>query len=156
MGNVKRDVAEEHPEPHQREGRREAHHDHDDDEAKHRQSEGGIAHVFMSPPMPRWRATSSISLARSIAILRDSSSTYSLCASCSSMTSVSATSLSRLGHSPVRRHTTQRMISATPWIITMMPAQGIMSLNCHTGGPSAVTVECSLIDQDSAAKIQPE
>ena len=56
--------------------------------------------------MPRWRAVSSISCARSMAILRDSSSTYSLCASCSSMTSISATSLSRLGHSPVLRQTT--------------------------------------------------
>src|SRR6185312_1734665 len=128
MGNVKRDVAEEHPEPHQREGRREAHHDHDDDEAKHRQSKGGIAHVCKSPPMPRWRATSSISLARSIAILRDSSSTYSLFASCSSMTSISATSLSRLGHSPVFRQTMQRMISPMPCSMMSAPAIGMTVL----------------------------
>ena len=75
---VERDVAEEHSEAHQREGRREPHHDDDHDEAEHQEPEGGIAHVLRSPPMPRWRATSSISLARSMAILRDSSSTYSL------------------------------------------------------------------------------
>src|SRR4029078_5885092 len=152
MGRIiEGDEPEEHAEAHQREGRREPHHDHNHDEGKHQQSEGGIAHVLRPPPMPRWRAISSMSLACSMAILRDSSSTYSLCASCSSMTSVSATSLSLLGHSPVRRQTTQRMISAPRWIITMRPANGIMNLNCHTGGPSAVTVECSLITQDSTA-----
>ena len=51
--------------------------------------------------MPRWRAASSMSLARSIAICRDSASTYSLWASCSSITSISATSFNRLGHSPI-------------------------------------------------------
>src|SRR5207344_2346284 len=142
---VERDEAEEHSQAHQSEGRREPHHDYDHDEAEHQEPECWVAHVLRSPPIPRWRATSSICLARSIAILRDSSSTYSLCASCSSMTSVSATSLSRLGHSPVRRQTTQRMISAIPWSITMMPARGIMNLNCQTGGPFAVTFECSLM-----------
>src|SRR4029079_12840510 len=153
---MKRDVAEKHPEAHEREGGREPHHDHDHDEAQHQEPERGVAHVCRSPPMPRWRAASSMAFARSIATLRDSSSTYSLCASCSSMTSVSATSLSRLAHSPVLRQTTQRTISAMPWIITMTPASGIMNLNCQTGGPSAVTVECSSIHQDSTAKIQPE
>ena len=78
--------------------------------------------------MPRWRAVSSISLARSMAILRDSSSTYSLCASCSSTTSISATSLRRLGHSPVLRQTMQRTISAMPCSITMAPAIGMTVL----------------------------
>src|SRR6185437_10506867 len=76
------DVAEEETEAHEGERGREPHHDHDHDEAEHRQPECWIAHLFKSPPMPRWRAISSISFARSIAILRDSSSTYSLCASC--------------------------------------------------------------------------
>ena len=59
--------------------------------------------LMCSSPRPcRAGARSRRSLcAPSIAILRDSSSTYSLCASCSSMTSISATSFSRLGHSPV-------------------------------------------------------
>src|SRR5215470_12085221 len=95
------DEAEEHAEAHQREGRREPHHDHDHDEAEHQKAQCRIAHFCKSPPMPRWRAASSISLALSIAILRDSSSTYSLAASCSSVTSISATSGRRLGHSPV-------------------------------------------------------
>ena len=87
-----RDVAEEDSEPHQREGRGEAHHDHDHDEHEHQQPEHGFAddHVCKSPPMPRWRASSSILCARSIAALRVSSSTCSLCASCSSTTSISA------------------------------------------------------------------
>src|SRR6478609_11606210 len=124
MRHVKRDVAEEHAEAHQRKGRREPHHDHNHDEAEHQKAECGIAHVCRSPPMPRWRATSSIFLAFSIAILRDSSSTYSLCASCSSMTSISATSLSRLGHSPVCRQETQRTISAMPCSMISAPAPG--------------------------------
>src|SRR6266851_5209064 len=109
---IKRDVAEEHPQAHQRKGGGEAHHDHNHDEREHQQPECGIAHVCKSPPMPRWRAVSSICCAFSIAILRDSSSTYSLCASCCSMTSISATSCRRLGHSPVLRQATQRTISA--------------------------------------------
>src|SRR5204863_5434516 len=111
------------------ERRRKAHHDHAHDEHQHQESEGGLAHVFNSPPIPRWRALSSISCARSIAILRVSSSTYSLCASCSSTTSISATSCSRLGHTPVLRHTAQRTSSATPWSITSTPATGIIALN---------------------------
>src|SRR6187401_3150688 len=122
MRLVEGDVSEEHAEAHQRKGRRESHHDHDHDETEHQKAECGIAHVCRSPPMPRWRATSSIVLAFSIAILRDSSSTYWLCANCSSTTSISATSLSRLGHSPVFRQTTQRTISAKPWSITRAPA----------------------------------
>src|SRR5215510_1549032 len=137
MRHVKRDVTEEHAEAHQGKGRREPHHDYDHDEAEHQKPECGIAHVCRSPPMPRWRATSSIDLA-------------------SSMTSISATSLRRLGHSPVLRQITQRTISAMPWIMTSTPATGIMNLNCQTGGPSAVTVECSLIVQDSTANTQPE
>src|SRR5207245_7051908 len=57
-------ISEEYPEAHQREGGREAHHDHDHDEREHQESKGGIAHVFMSPPIPRWRAVSSISCAQ--------------------------------------------------------------------------------------------
>jgi hypothetical protein len=56
------------------------------------------------------------------------SSTYWLCASCSSTTSISVTSLRRLGHSPVFRQTTQRTISAKPCSMTMMPANGIIAL----------------------------
>src|SRR6185295_8603986 len=113
-GIVEGNVAEHDAEPHQREGGGEPHHDHDHDEGKHQQPECGVAHVCRSPPMPRWRALSSISWARAMAILRDSSSTYSLCASCSSTTSISATSLRRLGHLPVTRHAAERTISATP------------------------------------------
>src|SRR5262249_25546731 len=125
---IEGDKAEEHAEAHQGEGRRESHHDHNHDEAEHQKPECGITHVLRSPPMPRCRAVSSISLARSMAILRDSSSTYSLCASCSSTTSISATSASRLGHSPVLRHITQRTISATPCSITSAPAIGMIVL----------------------------
>jgi len=39
------------------------------------------------------------------------------------------TSWSRLGHSPVLRQTAQRTISAKPWIITNIPATGIIALN---------------------------
>src|SRR4051795_9613597 len=153
---VERDVAEEHPQPHERKRRREAHHDHDHDEAEHQKPECGIAHVLRSPPIPRWRAVSSISWARRIAILRDSSSTYSLWASCSSTTSISATSLRRLGHSPVLRQTAQRTISAMPCSITSTPATGIIALNWYTGGPFDVTFECSPMAQDSDAKTYPE
>src|ERR1700704_4416414 len=125
MGRVKRDVTEKHSEAHEREGRREAHHDDDHDEAEHQEPECGVAHVLRSPPMPRWRATSSICLARSMATLREASSTYWLFANCSSMTSVSATSFRRLGHSPVLRQTTARTISAMPWSITSAPAIGM-------------------------------
>src|SRR6185436_3034627 len=127
-GIVERDESEEHPEAHQRESRRETQHDHDHNERQHQESKRRVAHLFKSPPIPRWRAVSSISCARSMAILRDSSSTYSLCASCSSTTSISATSCSRLGHSPVFRQTTQRTISATPCSITSAPAKGIIAL----------------------------
>src|SRR4030095_9200689 len=127
LGRIEeRDVAEEDSEPHQRKGCCEAHHDDDDDERQHQQPEHGIAdHVCKSPPMPRWRATSSIFCAPSIAIFLDSSSTYWLCASCSSTTSISATSFSRLGHSPVLRQTMQRTISATPCSRTSAPAIGM-------------------------------
>src|SRR5262249_41775215 len=125
---VECDEAEEDSEAHERKCRREAHHDHDDDEGQHQEPECGVAHVLASPPIPRWRAVSSISWARSIAILRDSSSTYSLCASCSSMTSISATSLRRLGHIPVLRQTMQRTISAMPCSITSAPATGMTDL----------------------------
>ena len=67
------------------------------------------------PPPCRAAAPSPRSFARPrCARLRVSSSTYSLCASCSSRTSISLTSCSRLGHWPVRRQTTQRTISARP------------------------------------------
>ena len=99
---VERDEAEEHAEAHQREGRGETHHDDDDDERQHqtgrvrdRSCVARLRPFRADAPFRRSRA------APSIAILRDSSSTYSLCASCSSMTSISATSFSRLGHSPV-------------------------------------------------------
>ena len=45
------------------------------------------------------------------------------------MTSISATSFRRLGHSPVCRQTTQRTISATPCSITSAPAIGMTDLN---------------------------
>ena len=67
--SVKGEEAEEHAQPHQRERGREAHHDHDHDEAEHHQAECGIAHRCRSPPMPRWRALSSMSCACSIASL---------------------------------------------------------------------------------------
>jgi hypothetical protein len=43
-----------------------------------------------------------------MANLRDASLTYSLCASCFSTMSISATSLSRPGHAPIFRQTRQR------------------------------------------------
>src|SRR5207245_5329868 len=100
---IERDVAKKYAKAHQRERCREAHHDHKHDECEHQEPKCRIAHVFRSPPIPRWRALSSISCARSIAILRDSSSTYSLCASCCSMTSISASYLIRLSHSPASK-----------------------------------------------------
>src|SRR5262245_65979139 len=92
MRLIERDVAEEHTEAHQRKCRREPHHDHHHDEAQHRQPECWIAHVFRSPTMPRWRATSSISFARSIAIFRAYSSTYSMLYNCSCETLIFDTS----------------------------------------------------------------
>src|SRR5262249_58078776 len=106
-----RDESEHDPEAHQRESRREPHHDDDHDEAEHQEAEGWIAHFCRSPPMPRWRAISSISFARSMASLRDASSTYSLCANVSSTTPLSPPPLTRLVHSPLRAHLTQHRIS---------------------------------------------
>ena len=63
-----------------------------------------------------------------MAARRDSSSTYSLWPSWVSMTSISSTSSSRAGQAPVRRHTMQRTISASPWSITSAPAIGITVL----------------------------
>src|SRR5262249_25224145 len=126
---VERDVTKEHPEAHERECRREAHHDHDNDEQEHGEPEGGGAHVWRAPPIPRWGAVSSISCAPAVHLLRRASSTCSLCASCSSTTSISATSLRRLGHSPALRQTMQRTISAAPCSITNTPATGIIALN---------------------------
>src|SRR5215218_5822384 len=149
---IKRIETKKHAEAHQRKGRREPHQNDDDDERQHQEAERRIAdHVCRSPPMPRWRAVSSICCARSMAIWRDSSSTYSLAASCSPTTSISATSLRRLGNSPVLRQATQRTISASPWSMTRAPAIGITVLKWYTGGPSAVTFECSAMRQDSAA-----
>src|SRR5689334_24884925 len=111
-GHVEGDEAKEDAEPHQCEGGREPHHDHDHDEAEHLKPKGRITHDCNSEPMPRWRAASSIFCARSMASLRSASSTYSLFANCSSITSISAASFRRSGHSPVCKHATQRMISA--------------------------------------------
>src|SRR4029434_191451 len=90
----KSDVAENHPEAHEREGSRETHHDRDHDEPQHRQAECRIAHDFFcsssliacswttsSAMTLRCRAASSIACEVSIAARRDSSSTYSLCES---------------------------------------------------------------------------
>src|SRR5207253_4958824 len=88
-GNPEGDIAEDHPEAHQRERRREAHHDRDHDEPEHGEPEGRIAHGFLCSTALRCRAASSMACAPSIAIRRDSSSTYSLWPSCVWMTSIS-------------------------------------------------------------------
>src|SRR5262249_49623217 len=119
--DVKCNKAKENAETHEGKGGGEPHYDHNHNEGEHQEPKCRITHVFNSPPIPRWRAASSILCAFSMAILRDSSSTYSLCASCSSMTSISATSFSRSGHSPILRQTTQRTISAMPCSITSAP-----------------------------------
>src|SRR5207249_2309258 len=136
-----RDIAEDHAEAHEREGSREAHHDRDHDKPQHRQAEYRVAHGFfcslsliaLSCTTPssmtlRWRAASSIARADSIAMRRDSSSTYSLWESCVSITSISSTSARRAGQAPVRRHSTQRTISASPWSMTSAPAIGMIVL----------------------------
>src|SRR5262249_36505023 len=127
-GVVERDVAEENPEAHQGEGRGETHHDDDDDQAEHQQAQHRFGHSFVSPPIPRWRAASSISWTRLIARSRDSRSTYWLPASCSSTTSISSASFRRWGHTPVLMHTTQRMISAVPCRSIRTPASGMTAL----------------------------
>src|SRR5207245_3195968 len=132
-----RDVAEDHPQAHQRESRGEAHHDRDHDEPQHGQTERGGAHGPF-PPLPsgvtvRWRAASSIAFAESMATRLDSSSTYLLFDSCVSITSISSTSESRDGQVPVRRHSMQRTISASPCTVTRAPAIGTRDSKWHTG-----------------------
>src|SRR4029453_536016 len=167
-GGPEGDEAEDHPQAHQGERGGEAHHDGHHDEAQHGEPEGGVAHGFFRPSSSgarsctisssitlRWRAASSMALAPSMTAIRDSSSTYWLCPSWVSRTSISSTSSSRAGQVPVRRQTMQRRISARPCSITSAPASGIIALNWYTGGPSAVTVECSPMRQESAAKSAP-
>src|SRR5262249_60556771 len=143
-----RAVAEAHAQPQEREGGREAHHDRHHDEREHREAERGIAHGFLCSTALRWRAASSMACAPSIAMRRDSSSTYSLLPSCVWMTSISSTSSSREGHWPVLRQTMQRTISASPWSITRTPAMGMTLLNGSTDGPSSVTAEWSCIGHE--------
>src|SRR5207237_812961 len=124
-GHPERDVPEDHAQAHQRERGGEAHHDGDHDEPEHGEAEGGIAHGLLCSTALRWRAASSIACAPSIAMRRDSSSTYSLLPSWVWITSISSTSSSRAGHCPVLRHTTQRTISQRPCSMTRMPATGM-------------------------------
>ena len=65
----------------------------------------------------------------SIAIRRDSSSTNSLCASCS-LDDVDLLDVLEAARAsaPVRMQTMQRAISATPWSITSAPAIGMTDL----------------------------
>ena len=67
------------------------------------------------------------------------------------MTSISSTSSSRAGHCPVRMVRMHRTISASPCSMTSAPATGMTVLKWYTGGPSAVTVECSWMRHESAA-----
>src|SRR5262249_32225782 len=130
-GGPERDVAEDHPQPHQREGGGEAHHDRDHDERQHGEAEGGAAHgSFRSLTSATWRrrAAASISFPDSITARRDSSSTNWLLENWVSITSISSTSERREGHSPVRRHSMQRTISASPWTMTRMAAMGMTVL----------------------------
>jgi hypothetical protein len=90
---------------------------------------GATSSIERASPKPRRVASSWMVWALPMASRRDSSSTSSLCASCVSMTSISSTSFSRSGQAPVRRQTIQRKISARPWIITNVPAIGMMALN---------------------------
>src|SRR4029077_15290595 len=127
-GIVEGDEAEDDAQSHQGEGGREPHHDHDHDQGQHQQAECGIAHILLSPPMPRCRAASSMCCTLAMASLRDSSSTYWLSASCSSTTSISPTSWRRDGQAPVLRQATQRTTSAMPCRKTRAPATGITVL----------------------------
>ena len=52
-------------------------------------------------------------------------------------------------------HSTQRMISAMPWISSRTPVTGISALSGNTGTPAGLKMLTSRKRTDMAAKFQP-
>ncbi len=105
-------VAEHHAERHQGEGDGEAEHDEDHEQDEHEHAQFGIADGDAE----------------------HQAAPFALAASaCSRMIfSVSSTSWRRCGHSPLRRHSTQRTTSEAPWITMRPPTSGMSDLNGNT------------------------
>src|SRR5882672_11590171 len=159
---------EEHAHAHQRERGREAEHDRDHDQRQHQQAKVAVGqagprrehdhrdgdHRHDDEAEPQLLAHLDHLACSCFTTSASSfwmSSSFTCTISFSLSTSTSCTSASREGQSPCWMQTMQRMISTIPCASRNAPASGITALNWYTGGPSAVTLECSRMRNASTA-----